>query len=214
MAWDSSVCPSIKAVELFISKNAQWSESRNCQYVLMCNNTACLATSLVGGFAVSLFPPGLAALWLAPETDRGKVTRRMKSTFVVSTILPVLPPAPYFQVLARGLQCPFSGFSVLRLPSQHPGHLHWAPSPHLPSLPSTSDFQGVGTHALPFFKTYLWHHVPWPGTQSLWILGFGIDLIVHLITKNENEGKNMKGNPLFHLRAHLLKKNHPGVVLC
>lgn len=148
MAWDSAVHPSIKTVELFISKNTQCSESRNDQYVLMCNNIACKATSPVRGFVVNLFLPGLTALWSAPETDGGQVMKQIKSTFMVSMIPPVLPLVPHFQVLVRGPHCPFSGFSVLRLSSHHPGHPHWVPSPYLLSLPSTSDFQGAGTYAL------------------------------------------------------------------
>lgn len=152
MARDShTVHMSIKAVELFISKNARCSKSRNDQYVLMCNHIASLATSPVRGFVVCLFPPGLMALWLAAEMMEA-LTEEMKFTFVVSAIPPVRSPATQFQVLVRGPHCPFSRFSVLRLSSHRPGHPHWAPNPYSPSLPSTSEFQGVGAHVL-FFKT-------------------------------------------------------------
>ena len=42
------------------------------------------------------------------------VTRWRKFITVIPTVLPVLLPVPHFQVLVRGPQCPFSGFSVLK----------------------------------------------------------------------------------------------------
>lgn len=52
------------------------------------------------------------------------------------------------------------------------------------------------------------------GTETARIVTLRPDLIVRLIVKNQKEGKNIKGNLFFHLRAHLLKKKGPGVVFC
>lgn len=49
------------------------------------------------------------------------------------------------------------------------------------------------------------------------IVNLSPDLIMHLVTKSQNEGPNMKGNLFFHLRTPLLKrrrKEKPGPRCC
>lgn len=118
LAWDSPVRPSIKAAKLFILKNAQWSEGKNYQYVPVCNSPTLPGKPPADGPKASLVPPNLTtASWSAPETRGGEVTRWVKFTTAIPTILVVFPPAPHFQALLS----PFSAFSVVRY---HPGHPH------------------------------------------------------------------------------------------
>lgn len=143
MARDShAVHLSIKAVELFISKNAQCSESRNDQYVLMCNNVASLVASPVRGFVVSLFPTRPHGFVIGTRDDGG--THEVGEIHLCGLRDSATSISSYPSAGQRApLSLRYIQFSVLSLSSHHPGHPHRAPNPYSPSLPSSSFLQNV-----------------------------------------------------------------------